>query len=107
MTLEPPAFTRGLEDRTVSEKTTVVLEVEVNSSEVFVKWLRNGQEIKSVDNVIMVEKVSDKVHRLTIKSTSTSNDQGEYTAVATNEVGTASTSGHLTVESESFLRWLF
>lgn len=99
MTLEPPTFVRGLEDRRVSEKCTVVLEVEVNSSETFVKWLRNGQEMKAVDGQVTVEKVGDKVHRLTVHS-ATSNDQAEYSAVATNEAGSASTSGHLTVESK-------
>lgn len=87
---------RGLEDRSVASKTTVVLEVEVNVTEVTIKWMKNGTEIKD-DKKFKTEKKSDTVYRLTITEV-TITDQSKYSCVATNNAGTATTEGQLTVE---------
>lgn len=43
---EPPVeFTKPLEDQTVEEEATAVLECEVSREGAPVKWFRNGQEI--------------------------------------------------------------
>lgn len=43
---EPPVeFTKPLEDQTVEEEATAVLECEVSRENAPVKWFRNGQEI--------------------------------------------------------------
>lgn len=43
---EPPIeFTKPLEDQTVEEEATAVLECELSKENAEVKWFRNGQEI--------------------------------------------------------------
>lgn len=107
MKLKAPEFVRGLEDRKVSTKTTVVLEVEVDTTDVIIKWKKNGTEIKS-DKKFTVEKKSDTVYRLTITDVTTS-DESVYSCEATNNAGSATTEGQLTVEGLScymYFIWL-
>lgn len=44
--LEPPVeFTKPLEDQTVEEEATAILECEVSRENAKVKWFKNGEEI--------------------------------------------------------------
>ncbi|CAF0916357.1 unnamed protein product [Adineta ricciae] len=93
-----PDFISGLQDKTVIEKETVELVVKVTGTpQPTLTWLKAGKEIKPDDkkySAVPVDK--DGNAKLIIKDIH-EEDQGLYSCVAKNKVGTNQTDGHLKV----------
>lgn len=88
------AITRPLQDVTVAESQTAVLECEVANASTEGKWLKEGQPVDLSDNV--VSEVNGAVRRLVIGITRPQ-DVGEYTY----QVANSKTTANLRVEGES------
>lgn len=78
--VEPPVeFTKPLEDQTVEEEATAVLECEVSRENAEVKWFRNGQEIHKTKKYDII--AEGRVRKLIIKGC-TLDDARTYTCDA-------------------------
>lgn len=77
---EPPVeFTKPLEDQTVEEEATAILECEVSKENAEVRWLRDGQEIRKTKKY---EMVADGCKRKLIIHDCTLDDSKTYTCDA-------------------------
>lgn len=77
---EPPVeFTKPLEDQTVEEEATAILECELSREKADVKWFRDGQEIRKTKKYEMV--ANGRIRRLIIKDCSL-DDSKTYTCDA-------------------------
>ncbi len=77
---EPPVeFTKPLEDQTVEEEATAILECELSREKADVKWFRDGQEIRKTKKYEMVSE--GRIRRLIIKDCSL-DDSKTYTCDA-------------------------
>ena len=96
--INAPDFISGLKDKTATEKDTVELSVKVSGTpQPTLTWLKGGKEIKPDDkkySVVPVDK--DGNAKLIIKDIA-EDDQGLYSCVAKNKVGTNQTEGNLKV----------
>lgn len=91
------AITRPLQDVTVAESQTAVLECEVANAEAEGKWMKEGQPVDFSDNV--VSDVNGAVRRLSIIITRPQ-DVGEYSY----QVANSKTTANLRVEGRSMLQ---
>jgi titin len=96
--INAPDFISGLQDKTVIEKETIELSVKVSGTpQPTLTWLKAGKEIKPDDKKYSVTPVDkDGNAKLIIKDVS-EDDQGLYSCVAKNKVGTNQTEGQLKV----------
>ncbi|XP_072667194.1 titin isoform X1 [Canis lupus baileyi] len=79
-------FRKHIKDIKVLEKKRAMFECEVSEPDITVQWMKDGQELPSVDRIkIQKEKY---VHRLFIPSTRMS-DAGQYAVVAGGNMSTA------------------
>lgn len=77
---EPPVeFTKPLEDQTVEEEATAILECELSRDKADVKWFRDGQEIHKTKKYEMV--AEGRIRKLIIKDC-TLDDSKIYTCDA-------------------------
>lgn len=75
--IEPPVeFTKPLEDQTVEEEATAILECEVSKENAEVRWFRDGQEIRKTKKY---EMVTDGHKRKLIIQDCTLDDSKTYT----------------------------
>lgn len=88
------AITRPLQDVTVAESQTAVLECEVANAEAEGKWMKEGQPVDFSDNV--VSDVNGAIRRLSIIITRPQ-DVGEYSY----QVANSKTTANLRVEGRS------
>lgn len=80
MPTEPPVdFTRPLEDQTVEEEATAILECELSREKADVTWFRDGQEIHKTKKYDMV--AEGCIRKLIIKDC-TLDDSKVYTCDA-------------------------
>lgn len=99
---EPPEILEPLKSITVREEDTVILSTQiVGNPAPKVVWYKNGKPDKKLP--ITSE---DDVFTLTIPH-ATLTDAAEYTVKATNSLGTADTSAHLTVEGMCLRKSIF
>lgn len=97
--LEPPEILEPLKPFAVREGETVVLTTQiVGNPAPKVKWLKDGKPIKG-----LTPKQDSDVNTLTLIQPQLS-DSGEYSVIATNDLGTAETRASLTVEGKFFLQ---
>ncbi|CAK9803493.1 sls [Anthophora plagiata] len=90
---EPPEILEPLQSYVVREGETVVLSTQiVGNPAPKVTWYKNGKPLKG-----LTPKQDDHVNTLTLIQPQVS-DSGEYSVVATNDLGTAETKATLTVE---------
>ncbi len=96
--IHAPDFISGLKDKTVIEKETIELNVKVSGTpQPTLTWLKAGKEIKVDEkkySIIPIDK--DGNAKLIIKDVN-EEDQGLYSCIAKNKVGTNQTDGHLKV----------
>uniref|UniRef100_H3DPY6 Ig-like domain-containing protein n=1 Tax=Tetraodon nigroviridis TaxID=99883 RepID=H3DPY6_TETNG len=86
LTVSGGAITRPLQDVTVAESQTAVLECEVANAEAEGRWMKEGQPVDFSENV--VSEVKGAVRRLTITITRPQ-DVGEYSYQVANSKTTA------------------
>lgn len=72
-------FSKPLEDQTVEEEATAILECELSREKADVKWFRDGQEIRKTKKYEMV--AEGRIRRLIIKDCSL-DDSKTYTCDA-------------------------
>lgn len=97
---EKPLFVQGLDDATVDEGFPIKLEVKVSGKPLpEIKWLHDGEPVKAKPGYIRVSENPDGTACLTLHEAAVS-DGGVYQVIATNELGSAETSGRLTVSSK-------
>ena len=93
-----PEFISGLQDRTVIVKETIELNVKVSGTpQPTITWLKAGKEIKADEkkySIVSIDK--DGNAKLIIKGIS-EEDQGLYSCVAKNKVGSNQTDGQIKV----------
>lgn len=93
-----PEFISGLQDRTVIAKETIELNVQVSGTpQPTITWLKTGKEIKADEKkyaIVPIDK--DGNAKLIIKGVS-EEDQGLYSCVAKNKVGSNQTDGQIKV----------
>lgn len=87
-------FSKPLEDQTVEEEATAILECELSREKADVKWFRDGQEIRKTKKHEMV--AEGRIRRLIIKDCSL-DDSKTYTCDAKE----FKTSAFLNVERKS------
>ncbi|KAK6053089.1 immunoglobulin I-set domain protein [Cooperia oncophora] len=88
---------KGLEDTTVPQKQTGILEIETNRPPKQVKWYKNGKEITPSDKA-QPKKVDDKKYQLVIPDAG-KDDSADYKVVLTDDDdNTAESSCALTVK---------
>ncbi|KAK6029446.1 immunoglobulin I-set domain protein [Ostertagia ostertagi] len=91
---------KGLEDTTVPQKQTGVLEIETSRPPKQVKWYKNGKEISPSDKA-QPKKVADNKYQLVIPDAG-KDDTADYKVVLTDDDGnTAESSCALTVKLPS------
>ena len=94
------AITRPLQDVTVAESQTAVLECEVANANAEGKWLKDGQPVDFSENV--VSEVKGAVRRLIIVITRPQ-DVGEYSY----QVANSKTTANLRVEGKCWLLTIY
>lgn len=95
---EPPEILEPLKPFAVREGETVVLTTQiVGNPAPKIKWLKDGKPLKG-----LTPKQDGDVNTLTLIQPKLS-DSGEYSVVATNDLGTAETRANLTVEGNYFV----
>jgi hypothetical protein len=96
--INAPDFISGLKDKTVIEKETIELPVKVSGTpQPTLTWLKAGKEIKIDDkkySIVPIDKEGNA--KLIIKDIS-EDDQGLYSCIAKNKVGTNQTDANLKV----------
>lgn len=98
---EKPLFVQGLDDATVDEGFPIKLEVKVSGKPLpEIKWLHDGKPVVAKPGYIRVSENPDGTACLTLHEAAVS-DGGVYQVIATNELGSAETSGQLTVSSKN------
>lgn len=99
---EKPQILEPLEDATVYESETVVLNTQISGNPTpEVEWFKND---KPVTNLPI--KVEGTLHTCILNST-TQTDTARYSVVATNLMGTAKTFCHLLVESKLIVLYVY
>lgn len=92
---EPPEILEPLKPFAIREGETVVLTTQiVGKPTPKIKWLKDGKPLKGV-----TPKQDGDMNSLTLIQPTLS-DSGEYSVVATNDLGTAETRANLTVEGK-------
>lgn len=95
-----PAFVTGLYNRSVEIDNPIKFEVIVTGTpQPTLKWLHNGKELDKSSNAISIKQDQDGNCTFSIYNVST-NDAGEWRAIARNLHGTATTNAILTVLSK-------
>ena len=95
---EPPEILEPLQSYVIREGETVVLSTQiVGNPAPKVTWYKNGKSLKG-----LTPKQDGHVNTLTLIQPQVS-DTGEYSVVATNDLGTAETKATLTVESKNIV----
>lgn len=90
---EPPEILEPLKPYVIREGETVVLTTQiVGTPKPNITWLKDGKPLKE-----LIPKKDDDVNTLTLIQPTLS-DSGEYSCIATNDLGTAETKATLTVE---------
>lgn len=93
---EPPEILEPLQSYVIREGETVVLSTQiVGNPAPKITWYKNGKPLKG-----LTPKQDGHVNTLTLIQPQVS-DTGEYSVVATNDLGTAETKATLTVESKN------
>lgn len=93
---EPPEILEPLQSYVIREGETVVLSTQiVGNPAPKITWYKNGKPLKG-----LTPKQDGHVNTLTLIQPQVS-DIGEYSVVATNDLGTAETKATLTVESKN------
>lgn len=96
---DKPAFIHGLYNRSVEAGKPIELSVRVcGKPEPMLTWLHNGKKLDNTDDNIQAISKDAGNYSVRICMPAFEN-AGEYRAIASNAVGTASTSGNLTVLS--------
>jgi hypothetical protein len=96
----PPQFERPLEDRTVTENSAVMFEVDViGYPEPKVEFFLKGRPLVNGQNGVEIKQL-DGHYQLTIQDCQIDSHDGELMARASNEHGQAESRARLTVEPE-------
>lgn len=97
---EPPEILEPLQSYVVREGETVLLSTQiVGNPAPKVTWYKNGKPLKG-----LTPKQDGHVNTLTLIQPQVS-DSGDYSVVATNDLGTAETKATLTVESKNSIEY--
>lgn len=101
-----PEFVRKLQDLEVTERETVILEVEITSQTADVTWKKDGLPLKPTED--KVEYVKDGPNRKLLIRKSSVHDEGEYTCILDDQECSAEVTvvGELEME-QLFLRMSF
>lgn len=99
--MQKPHFTKHLQNTTVKQGDRAVLHCVIKASpEIEIKWYNNGNPIEpSTDYIISYDRATGSCS-LTIIETFPQ-DKGQYTCVATNPVGTESSTAWLVVKGKT------
>lgn len=94
-----PSFVADLEDDKINEGSPIDLKVKIKGfPQPNLQWLKDGREIKPDDDHIKTTQKPDGSISLTIDN-ATPNDSGKYTVIASNDLGTSSSSAKISVLS--------
>lgn len=95
--VEPPEILEPLQSFVVRQEETVVLSTQIVGMPIpHVTWLKNGKPLKD-----LIPREMNGVNSLTLIHSKVS-DSGEYTCIATNDIGKAETHATICVEGKIF-----
>ena len=95
-----PSFIDGLQDRTVSARETIEFHVQVaGTPQPTLTWLKAGKEIKADEKKFSIVPIDKDGHAKLILKDITEDDQGLYSCVAKNKIGTIQTDGQIKVSA--------